>query len=59
MRITARGAVARDAEGARFQIDGWPVAYPIDGDAPADGPCSVRAGVRFEDGAPRLHLVED
>lgn len=54
-RIAASGFL----EGGRFRFDGWPEAYPIDATALPDGPRSIRAGVRFEDGAPRLHLVDD
>jgi hypothetical protein len=58
-RIAAKGRVERGGGSARFRIDGWPDAYPIEGDGLPDGPCSVRAGARFERGAPRLHVVDD
>jgi hypothetical protein len=54
-RIVANGLL----EGDRFRIAGWPDAYPIEAEGLPDGPLSIRAGVRFESGAPRLHLVED
>jgi len=58
MRIVAKGRVERDGGGARFRIEGWPEAYAIEGAGP-DGPCTIRAGVRLDDGTPRLHVVED
>lgn len=54
-RIAATGRVT----GGSFRIDGWPEAYPIEAGGLPDGPCSIRAGVRFGAGAPRLHVVED
>jgi hypothetical protein len=54
-RIAAKGRL----EGDRFRIDGWPEAYPIEATGLRDGPCTIRAGVRFEGGTPRLHVVED
>jgi len=57
MRITARGSVEKDAGGAHFKIDGWPTAYPIEGKDLPDGACLIHAGVRFEDGAPRLYTL--
>jgi len=57
-RITAKGRVERGGDGARFRIGGWPDAYPIEGELP-DGPSTIRAGVRFGDVLPRLHLLEE
>jgi len=54
MRIVAAGAVE---PGPAFRIAGWPVSYAIDGEAPPEGPCSIRATVHISDGAPRLRLV--
>jgi len=54
MRIVAAGAVE---PGPGFRIAGWPVAYAIDGEAPPEGPCSIRATVHITGGTPRLRLV--
>ena len=54
MRIVAEGTVE---PGARFRIAGWPDAYPLDGEAPPEGPCSIRANVHLAGGVPRLHLL--
>ena len=54
MRIVAEGTVEA---GARFRIAGWPTSLAIEGEAPPEGPCRIRANVHFPDGAPRLHVV--
>ncbi len=55
MRIVAAGAVE---PGPSFRIAGWPVSYAIDGDAPPEGPCSIRANVHIDGGTPRLSVLE-
>lgn len=59
MRITAKGRVERAGNETRFRIDGWEEAYRIEGDNLPDGPCTLRLGVRFDDGVPRLHVVSE
>lgn len=55
-RIVARGTVET---GPRFRIDGWPDAYPIEGDDIGLGHRSIRAGVRFPESGPQLYLLGD
>jgi len=57
-RITAKGRIERADGQARFRIDGWQDAYVIEVDDLPDGPCTIRAGVRFVDRMPRLHTIE-
>ncbi|HEX5138170.1 MAG TPA: hypothetical protein VFY93_14435 [Planctomycetota bacterium] len=59
MRIAARGRIERDGKETRFRIDGWEDAYPIEGDDLKDGARTLRLGVRFTDGKPHLHVVEE
>jgi hypothetical protein len=54
MRIVAEGVVEPQA---RFRIAGWPTAYAIDGEAPPEGPCSLRANVHIARDGPRLDPV--
>lgn len=54
IQILADGRVE---PGPRFRIDGWPDAFPLDGDLP-DGPARIRAEVRVGDGGPTLRLLD-